>query len=491
MRFISILAASALLLLLASCSDSNEPAIIPDSAAEMQLRLTLDTPAEAASRAIDDDTRIDNVLLLLFTPDADGEPADLFAVLLGENISDPDEQGSRTFDARLGVNSATPPALVAVAVANAAEYFDTLRLKAGAALSYTQTAALLTEGLSSRSGADAAKTFTFWGRASRLVDTSLKAQTVRMSLLRDLAQIRVTLSDDTFSRMHRLASLHFYNRFDRICLFPLNYHLGLATLPPAASPVQNSVPQPLLTDSPTLSILTSEQDILMGGNGNPEDANRFNRPALIIGAYYRGTELSYYRLDLKDVDGKLYDILRNHRYDITVTSIDGPGQPTPEEAYFNITTSISADIVPWTDVNFDAGFDGGSWIAVPRNVTLGPAAGSSADLTLATNVDPAQWEIAWAAPGQNYDDLTFVTASTLDGDIFSVSLPDAIADGSGSATITFRALSALPDTEASRDRILYINVTPRLRLAISVAQTSADDSSTDAPWNTDYIYGDL
>lgn len=186
----------------------------------------------------------------------------------------------------------------------------------------------------------------------------------------------------------------------------------------------------------------------------------------------------------------LYDILRNHRYDINITRIDGPGQPTPEEAYFNITTSISADITPWTDVSFDAAFDGGSWIAVPRNITLAPAAGSSAELRLLTNVAPELWEIAWATPGQNYEDLEFVSAAALDGDIFGVTLPEAIADDN-SVSLLFRALSALPDADDSRERMLYINVTPRLRLAISVVQSARSDDSSDAPWNTDYIFGDL
>ncbi|MCM1337002.1 MAG: Mfa1 fimbrilin C-terminal domain-containing protein [Candidatus Amulumruptor caecigallinarius] len=484
--------------LVSGCSagdaSSTEPVAAEASAPEgsMQLRLMLDSAAPG-SRAADapqdaSDMTIADVMLLLFTSDVSGEPENLYAVLRADNISEADAAGSRTFDARLGISASTPRHLVAVAVANASRFFDALHVMATQAADYSSVASLLTEDMDGRAAAP--QLFTFYGRATTLIDTSLKAQSVKMSMLRDLARVRITLADDVYARGHRLASLHIYNRFDHICLFPLNYAGGRATLPGGVAAAANVVPEPAMTDSPSLTIHVSEQDILMDGSGDPEDEWRFTRPALIAGIYYRGSELSYYRIDLKDTAGKLYDILRNHCYNVCVTSVDGPGQPTPEEAYFNITAGIAADIVPWVDSDFDAAFDGGSWVALARDVTLGPAAGDVASLAFATNVPVDQWELAWGMPGDDPAALTYTSVSPLSGDLFEVTLPQEV-EADGHASLNFRALQNIPSDADSRVRTLYINVTPRLRLAVNVCQAQAPSDGSDAPWGADYIFGDL
>lgn len=490
----ALIAALALSGAVAACTEADradtEPAAAmqPEDTQSMQLRLTLEETSPGARSSEAADATITDVMLLLFTPDAAGEPDRLYAVLRGENISETDAGGSRTFDARLGISAATPKRLVAVAVANAARFFDAMHSAASQGADFSTVGALLTEDMATRDGI--ATQYTFYGRATTMIDTSLKAQSVKMQMLRDLARVRLTLTEEVYARGHRLASLHFYNRYDRICLIPLRYAESRATLPGGASAAANSVPGPVLTDSPTLTMVTSEQDMVMGGTGDPDDDYRFTRPALIVGVYYRGTELSYYRLDLRDGEGMLHDILRNHSYNVNVNGIDGPGQPTPEEAYFNVTTGISAEIVEWDDEEFDAAFDGGSWVALAREVTLGPGAGDEASLEFATNVPTEQWELTWAAPDADFSELTYVTAATLRGDLFEVSLPVTL-DDAGHAALTFKALENLPADTDVRVRTLYINVTPRLRLAINVSQAQASTDDGDAPWGTDYIFGDL
>ena len=236
---------------------------------------------------------------------------------------------------------------------------------------------------------------------------------------------------------------------------PENISGTKATAPTIPSGNANTAtPQCDLTaENPRLYI--AETDVLMGGTGEPDDENRLNRPAIIIGGYYRGaTEPCYYRVDFKRGES-LIDVLRNHSYNITVTAVNGPGEETPDAAYNSIVASIDATITTWEDIDNDVAFDGANWIAMPRIAVIGPEEGAETTLSLSSNVNPSLWETVWTSA----DDATH----------FAVTLPEAL-DDNNSGTLTVKALTALPEGEQSRTAQLQILVTPRLRLIVNIVQ---------------------
>lgn len=69
--------------------------------------------------------------------------------------------------------------------------------------------------------------------------------------------------------------------------------------------------------------------------GNAFDANHTNRLAIIVGGKYNGSQQeSFYRVDfIRDDNGKMMDILRNHAYQFTIRSVTDEGYSSAELAY--------------------------------------------------------------------------------------------------------------------------------------------------------------
>ena len=440
----------------AGCSrDAAADAPAPAGADSIALRITVSTPdtQAPASRAMTDagESEVDDLLVMLFTPAPDGNsPATLFKTVEATGLEA--TAGGYSFDARLGVEPGKTPAhLVLVTVANAASRATDLP-DVGSAYEAVRQA------LTADAPAQTDTRLTMWGIATRPVDTSLRAQGLGITLLRDRA--RVTFSTDTEKVPPTLftpADMRVWKASTRMALIPDPAKISgtKATAPTIPDGNANTgEPQCDLTaENPRLYI--AEADVLMGGTGEPDDENRLKRPAIIIGGYYRdATEPCYYRVDFKRGES-LIDVLRNHSYNITVTAVNGPGEDTPEAAYHSIVTSIDATITTWEDIDNDVAFDGANWIAMPRIAVIGPEEGAETTLSLSSNVNPSLWETVWTSA----DDATH----------FAVTLPEAL-DDNNSGTLTVKALTALPEGEQSRTAQLQILVTPRLRLIVNIVQ---------------------
>lgn len=451
-------------------------------------------------------TRIDDITVLLFKPDADGKPGTLFLALEGKNIENIDDDRRRfdvSFPSSKGKEADN---LVVVAVANIAMKIE--GLKAGEGFwSYEECREYLLSDYQTRmtsiQDSDPGPRFTLWGVADRMVDTSVRVQGVRINLVRDLARIKVHLSDDVTNNECRLAHILIFNRFDCISVMPAFKSLS-ADL--------HSVLRPTTAESPKteceaftlrsfdenicdLEIYAAEQDILFGEDASVSDLHQFERPALIAGVYYRGNSdrVYWYRVDFRQSDGELTDVLRNHCYTFNVTGIDGPGEDTPEEAYRSLVTHVSAEVTPWDDLTRDAVFDGSNWVSYPQSLRLLPDEGAEASLEIRTNVEPDGWEAAWGAPGDSELAMELCGGKTIILDnIFSVEFPHALADNE-KANLKFTALSELPAGTDSRSATLYVNVTPKLRLVIQVTQTRkvGDRDGSFAPWHESNIFDEF
>ncbi len=111
-------------------------------------------------------------------------------------------------------------------------------------------------------------------------------------------------------------------------------------------------------------IFLPETDVdLKNGAGKRFDDKHLQRAALVVGGKYNGSpNVTYYRIDFRDpgsaTPDKLYDILRNHCYQIVITKVSDEGYPTPDEAYNSMDTRIDATIVKWTPAPVAVVFDG-------------------------------------------------------------------------------------------------------------------------------------
>ena len=80
---------------------------------------------------------------------------------------------------------------------------------------------------------------------------------------------------------------------------------------------------------------------------------------ILVGGYYtkdgdavNETQKTWYRLDFykRNTNPQEYlDILRNHRYRVNITSVDGPGYKTEEEAFSSRPINIKSEITVWNE----------------------------------------------------------------------------------------------------------------------------------------------
>jgi hypothetical protein len=126
------------------------------------------------------------------------------------------------------------------------------------------------------------------------------------------------------------------------------------------------------------------------------EADKFKGTAVVIGGKYNGSSTTtYYRINLKTTDDGSTNIsshiLRNHRYDVEIQSVDGVGEDTPFEAYMGSTTLV-ARILPWNEAGIkDVEFEQYT-ITVNSDSFNFPAAGGTQILTVTTNY-PTGWTI--------------------------------------------------------------------------------------------------
>lgn len=480
MNFYKITAITAAMaaLMLSSCSSTGDRTDLSGSPVDdddMAMRITVTVPDATGGRAAmsdADESQVDDLLVLLFSVDGSGVPQTLYKACAAQGLTPGEEAGSYDFDVRFPVTpGTTPERLAVVTVANAASRLADVA--DGSAYSAVATA------LTAAAPAATDTRLTLWGRGDKLIDTSLRAQSLRLKLLRDRARIDLSVDEALPASRFTLASLHVVKALDKMALIPADECLdaeGKAVKPtiPASA---TALADPLtVTGTANLRLYLAEADVVMGGTGDPADDNRFQRPAMVVGGYYAGASApSYYRVDFALPSGTLIDLLRNHRYRVNITAVNGPGEATPEEAYLASKASISATVTPWDDVELDVEFDGGSWVAMPRTATVGASAGSTVELAFSTNVDPAGWTAEWT--GDN------------DGDNFSYTLPDALDDNK--ATLKVTALTSLPASEDSRTAQLLIQVTPRLRVIVNIVQSRSTDSSQHKPWEDQGILGEV
>lgn len=463
-RNIACPALALMALALCSCSADRDPET--DGQGDMSLRISFD-PGDATRAGSDSESHIDSVDVLLFTDAGDSTPGTLYDRVEARNLSP--RAGGYDFDATVSLDDPDiPRGLVAVLVCNA-DAVDFGQLK-GKSYEYVSRA------LVDRYDAAGCAEITMSGQCVPAVDTRLKAQRLRASVARDRARVDVDASavdEKAFS----LSEIYVYRHNDMISMLPLP---GIRlNVPEEAS----KVPSSKFVVSPEgnavmAQVYIPEADLVMGGDGDPSDQHRLERTALVVGGHYReGTAMSYYRVDFTDADGRITDVIRNHRYVVNITGVNGPGSDNPDDAYSSITAGITATVIDWERSDSHIVFDGAHWLSVEsRAVTVGPDAGNGALLPVASDIPASEWELAWAGDGDTALPADMREASVLEGRFFRVTCPDG--DIVAGRSLLFEALSPLPDGVDERSETLHILAAGRLHLWIRVTQRDLGSS----PW---------
>ncbi len=487
---------------------------------ELQLRLSIDaggftrTSSSTTEETLAKEPRIDDVLAMLFSREADGKPGNLWTAKKADRLSGDGGEGvSRRFDVRFSVSGRqdVPSALTVSAVANAGHLEDDVAAMKGQAFSEIRKDTKLWD---SEERTEEAPQFSMWGIAGESVQTGVRVQNISMKMLRDMAKVTVKLNTDEDGNVNvtgdtefRLAHALVYNRRGEVAMMPdlanVGKHDGSGT---GSDPYE--VKSPTIKQESTVlkkdegyesalspiglkeySIYVPEQDILMGTGASVDDANAMNRPALIIGGYYGGDtgNLTWYRVDFtsgKDEDGNLLlaDVLRNHHYIVNVAAVNGPGEGTPEEAYGTLQTNVDTEVVDWTDHEWDAEFDGGNWIAAQREVTVGAEEGDIASIILRSNVPADSWTFSWDVD----EEFEAKVAEDLPDENEENETSTEEQETLGKSTrVLIKALQSLPEGMDKRTGVLTVKVTERLKFVINVIQTriSSDDMHDD--WKDD------
>lgn len=214
-----------------------------------------------------------------------------------------------------------------------------------------------------------------------------------------------------------------------------------------------------------------------GHTGKPGDAGHKDRCALVVCGSYNGHADSYYRIDFNDnaADRSLIDLLRNHRYYVSITSVRGDGEGTAQEAYESLRVNMGVEITGWTDSFQDVAFDGTDWMyAQKKNITLPGNEGQTGTIAMESTVDPVEWEMSFDGG------ITYTKEPSLANTDFRVTKPTTATGRS----MEIKTLRSMAETDPDRTSTLTIKA-KRLTFKIKITQTS------DKPANWEQEGGDF
>ena len=257
-----------------------------------------------------------------------------------------------------------------------------------------------------------------YGETAGTVTPGSKAE-VDIQLLRSVAKVEVSLGDEVKPEVFTLEEMYIYKASSKYAVIPkLDSGNPVLTIPTG----QNELKK-FMADSKA-EVYLPESKVIFGNGDAIGDANHQNRCAIVVGGRYNGSATnSYYRIDFTarnaadpSAASVFMDVLRNHRFIVKITSVGSVGEPTPDEAYKSVKSSISAGVIDWVDENRDIVFDGESWVSIEtKHVEFADGAGIRALVLLNSNVPPSMWKMKLeGAP----DDNPFVST------FFSVEKPD-------------------------------------------------------------------
>ncbi|MCD7901972.1 MAG: FimB/Mfa2 family fimbrial subunit [Bacteroides sp.] len=186
-------------------------------------------------------------------------------------------------------------------------------------------------------------------------------------------------------------------------------------------------------------------------------------PSLVIEADYNG-EASWYRIDFLDEEKNFISLLRNYRYEVKITGVQGRGYADKNEAYTARSQNLEVEIFTYQDGSLtNIMYDGQYFLAWnPKEFEFSREARSESStdnkLTLETNYEEG-WE--WTKTvDKNGNEVTWVR------------LAAEQQSGPKDKATTVSLLIDNPNQENTKSRIAYLHFTAgRMDMSVEVTQT--------------------
>lgn len=436
---------------------------------------------EAATRALSeaDEGQVDNVYVF-FLRVSDGK---VHSVAEGKNVVNT-STAEKTFTANLEVTGSAGQEFRCIVLANAGSLLDGQNLNLYKEQTYEQIQGMLVNAPAYTSAPVlAAGGIVMWGEAESHVAATRHPQQVTVRMIRAVARVDVGVgvNPDNWNGKDaegnnipfQLKKVFIFKPNDRCAFMPeakaYDIQAQRVTRPSPAGKPYTVAPftydVPVNANSLTATVYLPEANVRLPGEGvfvaDPQsgDANHTKRCAIVVGGSYNGHADTYYRIDFHNGNGTaIADLLRNHRYRASITSVRADGESTPEEAYESRRVNISATILGWNDWSQDVSFDGVDYVYVEKKSILLPGnAGLVGAIGIESNVDPAEWQMS-------LDGVNYLTTAVISNADFEVAKP-AVKKGS----LLIRTRTQLADGMQPKTATLAVKI-HRLSFTISIEQ---------------------
>lgn len=207
----------------------------------------------------------------------------------------------------------------------------------------------------------------------------------------------------------------------------------------------------------------------------PSSADQVSKATcIVIGGRYAGSSsVTYYRLDFNpSIAGHPFgQILRNHKYEFNISYVLREGYATAQEAANNISSSMEARIVLWSDYIKYMVFDINNYLGVSNSyIRLEGTANSSLDILVQTDIP--DYTLSWADRDGNPIDGS--AGQSLTDEYFHVN------KASGGSTISVVAAQVNPEDADDRVRFFLISGA-RLKLLVTIIQSPEQSAPEPGP----------
>ncbi|NDV60270.1 BACON domain-containing protein [Bacteroides sp. 519] len=409
-RILLLLFTSLVLLLSSGCSeeDSNRTITPPnkgETSTEVELTLRIPSITNPATRFIGEkeECEIKEVSVLIFIDRDDGNGEVYFAHYYGREIgvdkaATPDGGATYKFKTQLKNSENATDKYRLVVIANMQTAIQKL-LNAGSintSLKKAQVLELIQYEVPEDDGWNATSTtnytpLPFWGETGK-IDLPTSVQNNKLGtiyLLRAVARVDVGLnflkngnnkidesSEPQGLSNFKLEEVYVYNVNKKGYVALVNgANVNTYSATPPSIPAEGKYDTPLSYDIADGEYGLKHTIYISEANLNAASMTFANATCVVLGGKYNeegeydGEDISYYRVEffdptVTDAD-KWLDIIRNHRYTINITKVNGSGYDTKEIAFKSRPINMEAEIVEWEEGQVgDVIFDGQYYLSV-------------------------------------------------------------------------------------------------------------------------------
>ncbi|MCD8043990.1 MAG: hypothetical protein LUH10_13090 [Tannerellaceae bacterium] len=317
---------------------------------DIRITLTLQLPGTVSRATAEQESRIDEIEVLLFKPDDGAFVGSYTAENITTNPDYPNDNSRRRFTVKVIEGK-----FDIMLLANSKDIIDNAGLARD--MSRSEVARRLTLPQGGKVAHDGSVLIPFWGelKGANIVNGSTLGE---ITLLRAMAKIDLLIDEDLKADF-KLQTVTLYHWQKEMALLPDPAHYKEAEEKVTAATETGSKLTPEATKATYTAgageIEGEEQivsKIYLNETPNPGPDRFPEMPCLVIGGEYKG-QLCYYRIDFykEDDNGNhiYHDILRNHWYELTIINILREGLPSIEDAYKSVDMHLDIEVMEWNE----------------------------------------------------------------------------------------------------------------------------------------------